>query len=219
MVNTDMNWGHDQQYIAQERVVLKEWDYLQHALFNFALAASRPSAYSRRSMIEDYITQITGRCARIWWEPYIPGSAAEDSRLFEIRYQHIRYGMLELASRYLESKLQPGMAQNFAHLCALILALAEHEELVGHQLLQLSPLYTKEPTKLLTARERDVLQGLVGGESESEMAHRLGIEPTTVHTHLQRLYRRLEVHNPREAVLRSFVFRLVDWLNLPRRKN
>lgn len=214
-MNTDMNWGNDQQDIARERAALKEWDFLQQALFNFALAASHTPAHSRRSMIEDHIAQITGGCARIWWEPYIVGSAAEHSRLFEIRYQHIHYGMLELASGYLESRLLPGMAQNFAHLCALLLVLAEHEELIRHQLLQLSPLYTKEPLKLLTARERDVLQGLVGGESESEMARRLGIEPTTVHTHLQRLYHRLEVNSSREAVLRSFALRLVDWLDLP----
>ncbi len=214
-MNTDMNWGHDQQNTAQERVVLKEWDFLQQALFNFALAASHSPAHSRRSMIEDCITQITGGRARIWLEPYIKGSATEGSRLYEIRYQHIRYGMLELASGYLESKLLPGMAQNFAHLCALLLVLAEHEELIRHQLLQLSPLYTNEPMKLLTARERDVLQGLVRGESEAEMAHRLGIEPTTVHTHLQRLYHRLEVNSSREAVLRSFALRLVDWLDLP----
>ncbi len=214
-MNTGMNWGHDQQNIAQERAVLKEWDYLQQALFNFALAASHSPAYFRRSLIEDCITQITRGCARILWEPYTAGSAEEDSRLFEVRYQHIRYGMLELASGYLESKLLPGIPQNFAQLCALILALAEHEELVGHQLLQLSPLYTKEPIKLLTAREKDVLQGLVRGESENEMAHRLGIEPTTVHTHLQRLYRGLEVHSAEEAILRSFALRLVDWLDLP----
>ncbi len=214
-MNTDMNWGHDQQNTAQERAVLKEWDFLQQALFNFALAASHGPAHPRRSMIENHIAQITRGCARIWWEPYIPGSAAEDSRLFEIRYQHIRYGMLELASRYLESKLLPGIPQNFAHLCALILALAEHEELVGHQLLQLSSLYTKESIKLLTARERDVLHGLVYGENEAEMAHRLGIEPTTVHTHLQRLYQRLQIHSAEEALLRSFALRLVDWLDLP----
>ncbi len=214
-MNTDMNWGHDQQDIAQERAVLKEWDFLQQALFTFALAGSHAPAHPRRSMIENHIAQITGGCARIWWEPYIAGSAAKDSRLFEIRYQHIRYGMLELVSGYLVSNLLPNIAQNFAQLCALILALAEHEELVRHQLLQLSSLDTKEPTKLLTARERDVLQGLVRGESEAEMAHRLGIEPTTVHTHLQRLYHRLEVNSSREAVLRSFALRLVDWLDLP----
>ena len=133
-MNTDMNLGHGQQNTAQERAVLREWDYLQQALFNFALAVSHAPARSRRTMIEDHIAQITGGCAHIWWEPYIAGSTTEGSRLYEIRYQHIRYGMLELASGYLESKLLPAMAQHFTHLCALILALAEHEELVRHQL-------------------------------------------------------------------------------------
>jgi DNA-binding NarL/FixJ family response regulator len=47
------------------------------------------------------------------------------------------------------------------------------------------------------------------------MGHRLGIEPATVHTHLQRLYSRLDVHSAQEAILRSFELRLIDWLDLP----
>ncbi len=166
-------------------------------------------------MIEDHITQITGGCARIWWEPYIAGSAAKNSRLVEIRYRQIRYGMLELASGYLASNLLPNIPQSFARLCALSLALIEREELIRHELSQLPALFNIEATKKLTPRERDVLQGLIRGESEAEMAHRLGIEPATIHTHLQRLYSRLNVHSAQEAILRSFELRLVDWLDLP----
>lgn len=213
-MSTDINWGPDKQDIVQERTTLKEWNYLQQSLFNFALADSHSPAHPRRSRIEDHITQITGGCARIWWEPYIVGSAAGDSRLFEVRYQQIRYGMLELASGYLASKLLSGSAQNFAQLLALILALAEHEELVQNQLAELSPSIVDKSMRSLTARERDVLLGLLRGEAEVEMAHRLGIEPTTVHTHLQRLYSRLDVHSAQEAILRSFELRLIDWLDL-----
>lgn len=214
-MDTDMNWGHDQQSIAQERAVLKEWDFLQQALFNFALAASHAPAHPRRSMIEDHIAQITGGCARIWWEPYIAGSAAKDSSLFEIRYQQIRYGMLELASGYLVSKIMPGISQHFANLCALILRMAEHEVLVQCQLAQLPRLIPNRARKSLTAREKDMLQGLIRGESRQEMAHKLDLGETTVHTHMQRLYRRLDVHSSEEAVLRAFELRLVDWLDLP----
>lgn len=91
-MSTDINWGPNKQDIVQERTALKEWNYLQQSLFNFALAASHSPAHSRRSMIEDHITQITGGCAQLWWEPYIAGSAAEDSRLFEVRYLQIRSG-------------------------------------------------------------------------------------------------------------------------------
>jgi ATP/maltotriose-dependent transcriptional regulator MalT len=209
------NREHDEQDFAQERAVLREWDYLQQSLFTFALTASHSPIYSRRTMIEAHIIQNTEGRARLWWKPYIAGSAAKDSRLFEVRYQQIRYGMLEMSSGYLVSHLLPSIPQNFANLCALLLALAEYEELVQHQLAQLSTPYNIEAMKLLTPRERDVLQGLVRHESEPEMAHRLGIELTTVRTHIQRLYRRLDVHSSQEAVLRSFALKLVDWLDLP----
>ena len=213
-MNTNVNWV--QQDIAQELAVLKEWNYLQQSLFDFALVALHSPAHSWRNKFEDCIAQITVGRVQIWWEPYTVGSAAADSRLLEIRYQQIRYGMLELTSGYLASRLLPGIPQNLAHLCTLLLALAEYEELVQHELTQLSPLSVVKAIKPLTARERDVLHGLVRGESETEIAHRLGIEPTTVHTHLRRLYYKLEVHSPKEAVLRGFVLRLVDWLDIPR---
>lgn len=214
-MDTAMNWGHDQQGIAQERAVLKEWDYLQQALFTFALAISHAPAHPRRRMIEDYIAQITGGCARIWWEPDTAGNAAEDSRLFEVHYQHIRYGMLELASGYLVSKIMPGISQHFADLCALILRIAEHEVLVQYRLAQLPRLIRNRARKSLTAREKDMLQGLIRDESRQEIAHKLDLGETTVHTHMQRLYRRLDVHSSKEAVLRAFELSLVDWLDLP----
>ncbi len=88
-------------------------------------------------------------------------------------------------------------------------------EFIRQEFSQLPTLFNIGATKELTPRERDVLQGLVRGESEVEMAHRLGIERATVHTHLQRLYSRLDVHSAQEAILRSFEFRIIDWLDLP----
>jgi hypothetical protein len=86
-----MNEGlFDKQDTAQERAVLREWDYLQQSLFNFAIVVSHSPGNSLRNMIEDHIAQITAGCARIWWEPYIAGNAAKDSRLFEIHHQQIR---------------------------------------------------------------------------------------------------------------------------------
>ncbi len=210
-----MNKGSDKQDTAQERAVLREWDYIQQSLFNFAFVISHSPGHSQRNMIEDHIAQITGGCVHIWWEPYTAGSAARDSRLFEIHYRQIRYGMLELASGYLVSNLLPNIPQDFTQLCALILALIEREELLRQELSLLPTLFNIEATKKLTPRERDVLRGLVRGESEVEMALRLGVEPTTVHTHLQRLYSRLDVHSAHEAILRSFALRLIDWLDLP----
>jgi DNA-binding NarL/FixJ family response regulator len=84
-----------------------------------------------------------------------------------------------------------------------------------YQLARLPPPIPNGARKSLTARETDMLQGLIRGESEQEMAHKLDLGETTVHTHLQRFYRRLDVHSSEEAVLRAFELRLVDWLNLP----
>lgn len=162
-----------------------------------------------------YITQVTQGCAQIQWEDGDQKNGILRSRLIEMRYRQIRYGMLELVPGYLVSHLLPGIPQHLAHLCALLLALAEHEELLQHQLKELSPVYDIESMKALTRRERDVLQGLVKGESESEMARRLNVTSSTIHTHLQRLYRRLEVHSVQQVVLRSFALRLLNWLNLP----
>src|SRR5579884_898641 len=57
--------------------------------------------------------------------------------------------------------------------------------------------------------------GLMRGESREEMAQRLGVEKTTIHSHIQRLYNRLDVHSAQEAIVRAFVWRLVDWLDMP----
>ena len=45
----------------------------------------------------------------------------------------------------------------------------------------------------LTGRERDVLLGIVDGETNKEIAARLGISPRTVETHRESLMRKLEI--------------------------
>ena len=46
----------------------------------------------------------------------------------------------------------------------------------------------------LTARERDVLEGIASGETNKEIASRYGISPRTVETHRESLMRKLEIH-------------------------
>ncbi len=48
---------------------------------------------------------------------------------------------------------------------------------------------------LLTARERDVLEGIANGETNKEIAARYGISPRTVETHRESLMRKLEIHS------------------------
>jgi DNA-binding NarL/FixJ family response regulator len=134
-------------------------------------------------------------------------------RFCEVRFKQIRYGLLGLAPGYLVSHHFPDILQRFAHTCAMLLAFAEHQEFIQHLLGTAQPLFPPGAVDRLTRRERDVLSGLMKGLSDAEMAHSLGIEPTTVHTHRKRLYSRLGVHNAQEAILRCFTHRLINWLD------
>jgi DNA-binding NarL/FixJ family response regulator len=62
----------------------------------------------------------------------------------------------------------------------------------------------------LTARERDVLRGLVKGLAYKQVADTLGISIDTVRTHVRGMYRKLQVHSVAEAVGRAIRERLVD---------
>jgi DNA-binding CsgD family transcriptional regulator len=217
MTNIDRHYEDDQQAttLAQERAVVKEWLYLQQALLHFASTAFQRQSSSWRAVFEGFITQITANRARIWWRSASTNTAANNSQFVEIRYRQYRYGTLELAAGYLVSSILPGIPQLFADLCALLLYTAEHERFVQYQLAQLPPTVSNIRQIALTPREKNVLQGLIYGESEHDMAQRLGLAPTTVHAHVQRLYNRLDVHSAQEAIVRAFELRLVDWVDMP----
>jgi DNA-binding CsgD family transcriptional regulator len=52
----------------------------------------------------------------------------------------------------------------------------------------------------LSPREVEILEALAGGESNKEMARRLGISPNTVKTHIARVYEKLEVRRRVQAI-------------------
>jgi DNA-binding NarL/FixJ family response regulator len=56
----------------------------------------------------------------------------------------------------------------------------------------------------LCKRETEVVSGIIAGESEARLAERLGISTHTVHTYIDRLYRRLAVRSRCELVVRIF---------------
>jgi DNA-binding CsgD family transcriptional regulator len=211
----ETNNDHEQHTIAQERAIMKEWHYVQQSLFNFLPTTLRAPLATRREAFQQYIARITETRARIWWEAYPAGSNATGSRFLEMDYQQIRYCILELTNGYLESALIPNLPQHFANLCALLLYTAEHEQFVALYLAQLPLFVARGASIQLTPREKDVLAGLIGCESEEEMALRLGIAVTTLRTHRRRLYTTLNVENARQAISRSFQLRLVDWLEMP----
>ncbi|MEO8588691.1 MAG: response regulator transcription factor [Flavobacteriales bacterium] len=62
----------------------------------------------------------------------------------------------------------------------------------------------------LSAREKDVLQGLVNGLSYKMIADKLGISFETVRSHIKNIYEKLHVHNSAEAVAKTLKGRLLE---------
>ena len=56
----------------------------------------------------------------------------------------------------------------------------------------------------LSPREADIIRYLSADEPEASIAHRLGISPHTVHSHVGRLYRKLGVSSRTQVVQRLF---------------
>jgi DNA-binding NarL/FixJ family response regulator len=56
----------------------------------------------------------------------------------------------------------------------------------------------------LSARESEILQAVFDDQKESCIAANLGISSHTVHTHLERIYRKLHVSSRVELVVRVF---------------
>lgn len=66
--------------------------------------------------------------------------------------------------------------------------------------------FTPRPSQqpdLLSEREREVLDGLVAGLSEKQLAARLGVGYSTVHTYVGRLYDKLHVNSRAELLGRA----------------
>jgi DNA-binding CsgD family transcriptional regulator len=62
----------------------------------------------------------------------------------------------------------------------------------------------RHPVPQLTTRHRDLLRLLAAGHTNAQIARRLGISEGTVRTHLENLYRRLNVSSRTAAVTRAF---------------
>jgi DNA-binding NarL/FixJ family response regulator len=62
----------------------------------------------------------------------------------------------------------------------------------------------------LTAREMEVLQLLGKGYANREIARSLGILPSTVKSHLERIFKRLEVSDRTEAVVKALRMGIIE---------
>jgi DNA-binding CsgD family transcriptional regulator len=65
----------------------------------------------------------------------------------------------------------------------------------------------RNPVPRLTARHWELLHLLAAGHTNAQIAHRLGISEGTVRTHLEHIYRLLQVSNRAAAVTRAFAAR------------
>ena len=73
--------------------------------------------------------------------------------------------------------------------------------IAGKVLAYFTPAPAQQPD-LLSGRERQVLTGLVDGLSEKQVAARLDIAYATVHIHVRRIYKKLQVHSRAELLSR-----------------
>ena len=65
----------------------------------------------------------------------------------------------------------------------------------------------RHPTPRLTARQRELLHLVAAGHTNAQIARRLGISEGTVRTHLENIYRLLQVSSRTAAVTRAFAGR------------
>jgi DNA-binding CsgD family transcriptional regulator len=62
----------------------------------------------------------------------------------------------------------------------------------------------RHPVPRLTPRQTDLLHLVAAGHTNTQIARRLGISEATVRTHLENIYRRLQVSSRTAAVTRAF---------------
>lgn len=85
----------------------------------------------------------------------------------------------------------------------------ELEGRAGVALADLPVVESEVPSSTLTKREAEVLRLLSCGMRNQDIAHTLGIRPTTVRNHIEHVLAKLGVHSKLEAVLHGAQRRLV----------
>ena len=69
----------------------------------------------------------------------------------------------------------------------------------------------KKGNAVLSQREVEILRMAAAGKSQQEIADILGIAKSTVHTHLNNIYKTVDVHTPLEALKRAAALGCVAW--------
>lgn len=205
------------------------WFCLQSALAELAKTAVadkyRSAAIWHADAPQHIIRMSAGRVG-LWWEPYDPSNIPLNFHCFPVNLGQTRFGVLAVASEL----IQPDTLLHVeltTQMCAYLTSLVELQTIIYCLMSQARCRYPQHqgddnggeegltlPHPILTSREQDILISLCRGESEHECARRLYLAPATVHSHRQRLFRRLDVHAPHEAILLSYALRLVNWAGI-----
>ena len=122
--------------------------------------------------------------------------AADDSRVAEAVQMGVRGWVAKQST--IESLLVAlrGAAHGETHLPAALLT----RVLVSLSERHHTSTPEAEAISLLTARELDVLRGLIAGLSRNEIGELLHVSPNTVRTHIQSILNKLKVHSALTAV-------------------
>ncbi len=72
------------------------------------------------------------------------------------------------------------------------------------------PFVSSEPISPLTSREKEILTLVAKGESNADIAQKLFVREVTVKTHLNSIYKKLNVDNRVQAVLLAIQTQIID---------
>lgn len=72
------------------------------------------------------------------------------------------------------------------------------------------PFVSSEPISPLTSREKEILTLVAKGESNADIARKLFVREVTVKTHLNSIYKKLNVDNRVQAVLLAMQTQIID---------
>lgn len=70
----------------------------------------------------------------------------------------------------------------------------------------------------LSPRQVEIVRGIMAEQEVREIAASLGVTPHTIHTHIERLYRKLGVHSRAGLVVKVFVAHLTRHTRSARRR-
>jgi transcriptional regulator EpsA len=165
---------------------------------NWKYAGRRPIAYRRDAAADSIDAPLTERLAAVSFDNFIAhGMCGVDGSLNSLFVLLNVPGAMGAREMYLLEMLLP-----FLHATWLRVHLGKPKALHAVEGVRRSG--------ILSARELEVIRWLHDGKSNSQIGALLKISPLTAKNHVQKILRKLNVHNRTEAVSRSLALRIFD---------